>query len=80
LAVRIALVALIPQELPLITYFLPFQHACRFAIGRGRIWLDNVVCSSSSSSILSCSHNSIGVHNCNHNGDIALHCCEYDHA
>jgi len=27
-----------------------------FAIGRGQIWLDNVACSSSSSSILSCSH------------------------
>jgi len=49
-----------------------------FAVGRGRIWLDNVVCSSSSSSILSCSRNSIGVHNCNHNEDIALHCCECD--
>jgi len=49
-----------------------------FAVGRGQIWLDNVVCSSSSSSILSCSHSSIGVHNCIHDEDVALHCCEYD--
>ncbi|XP_033103957.1 scavenger receptor class A member 5-like, partial [Anneissia japonica] len=39
-----------------------------------RIFLDNVDCSGSESSLPWCSHSTIGVHNCGHSQDVALEC------
>jgi len=39
-----------------------------------QIWLDNVVCSGTESSIIDCRHSSFGVHNCGHSEDVHLAC------
>lgn len=42
--------------------------------GSGPIYLDNVGCTGSESSLLECTHNGIGVHNCRHTDDIGVKC------
>ena len=39
-----------------------------------RIWLDDLGCTTSHSTLLSCPHNGIGVHDCIHSDDVALAC------
>ena len=45
-----------------------------FGQGTGRIWLDNVQCSGTETSISSCNKNAYGVHNCRHNEDAGVRC------
>ncbi|XP_071486552.1 scavenger receptor cysteine-rich domain-containing protein DMBT1-like [Diadema antillarum] len=46
----------------------------RFGEGTGRIFLDNVNCSGSESSLLNCSHAGIGIHDCDHDEDAGVIC------
>ena len=48
--------------------------SARFGAGRGRIWLDNVACSGSESSIIYCRHNGWGSHDCSHGEDASVIC------
>lgn len=45
-----------------------------FGTGHGAIWLDDVVCQGSESSIVDCAHSTWGVHDCTHAEDAAVRC------
>ena len=49
-------------------------HSARFGSGSGQVWLDNVVCFGSESSIVNCRHNGWGSHNCGHIEDASVIC------
>ena len=42
--------------------------------GSGRIWLDELVCTGSETSLAACTHRPWGVHDCVHDEDIGIHC------
>uniref|UniRef100_A0A8W8MBY9 SRCR domain-containing protein n=1 Tax=Magallana gigas TaxID=29159 RepID=A0A8W8MBY9_MAGGI len=46
--------------------------------GSGQIWLDDVNCSGSETSIKECKHKGWGSHNCNHSGDVSINCLPFD--
>ncbi|KAL1278237.1 hypothetical protein QQF64_024910 [Cirrhinus molitorella] len=48
--------------------------SAHFGQGSGQIWLDDVGCSGSESSLTQCSHPSFGTHNCNHGEDAGVIC------
>ena len=48
--------------------------SARFGSGSGQVWLDEVRCSGSESSIENCSHNGWGVEDCSHSEDASVTC------
>ena len=50
------------------------QCCSKYGQGSGQIWLDNLRCRGSESSILKCSHRGIGINNCGHSEDAGVIC------
>ncbi|XP_078581905.1 scavenger receptor cysteine-rich domain-containing protein DMBT1-like [Branchiostoma floridae x Branchiostoma japonicum] len=55
-------------------YVIAAEMSWAFGAGSGQIWLDNVACGGSETSIEHCSHNGWGSHNCQHSEDIGVVC------
>uniref|UniRef100_A0A3B4FIA4 Soluble scavenger receptor cysteine-rich domain-containing protein SSC5D n=1 Tax=Pundamilia nyererei TaxID=303518 RepID=A0A3B4FIA4_9CICH len=53
---------------------LKATQSAQFGEGKGDIWLDNVACSGSESSITECQHRGFGTHNCGHHRDAGVIC------
>ena len=46
----------------------------QYSVGSGPVFLDNVGCQGTESSLLECYHSGIGVHNCQHDDDVGINC------
>ena len=46
----------------------------RYTQGTGRIWLDNLHCTSSDIMLSTCTHNGLGIEDCSHSEDVAVSC------
>ena len=50
------------------------RYNASYGVGSGQIWLDDVNCVGTESTIGNCSHSEWGVHNCNHDEDAGVKC------
>ena len=51
-----------------------YYTSSKFGAGSGKIWLDDLACTSSTTKLLHCPSNPIGEHNCAHSSDIGVGC------
>ena len=47
---------------------------CRFGSGSERIWLDDINCRGTETSLFFCPRSRFGSHNCDHSEDVAVYC------
>jgi len=55
--------------------FTPYITSVQsFGPGVGKIWLDNLRCTSTENRLIDCPHDGFGVHDCSHDKDAGLSC------
>jgi len=54
--------------------YIGWSIGTRYGAGSGPIWLDDVRCNGTETSISQCRHNGWGSHNCDHNNDVSVSC------
>jgi len=61
-----------------VCYSLGYTHLAaynnRYGAGNGTIWLDDVRCNGTETSIVDCQHNDWGSHDCGHSEDVSVSC------
>ena len=57
---------------------LTAAHRAVYGEGSGEIWLDDVSCVGTESTIRNCSHGGWGSHDCSHNEDASVNCSAGD--
>ncbi|KAL4007229.1 hypothetical protein ACER0C_001081 [Sarotherodon galilaeus] len=55
---------------------LEAPHSAYFGAGTGQIWLDNVACSGTETSLTECKHSGFGSHSCGHGQDAGVICSD----
>uniref|UniRef100_A0A3P8N682 Uncharacterized protein n=1 Tax=Astatotilapia calliptera TaxID=8154 RepID=A0A3P8N682_ASTCA len=55
---------------------LEAPHSAHFGAGTGQIWLDNVGCSGTETSLTKCRHSGFGSHRCGHGQDAGVICSD----
>lgn len=53
-----------------------YRNRAYFGAGNGIIWLDDVKCKGSETSLLDCEHKAIGQNNCEHKEDVSVLCID----
>ena len=51
-----------------------FFCCASYGQGNGLIWLDDLACTGTETSVYNCTHNGFGNHNCEHKEDIGVKC------
>ena len=63
------------SSIPIIkTFIFIEQLKCSYSSGTGRVWLDDLRCTTSDTRLVSCSQLTIGTTTCSHSEDIAIFC------
>ena len=53
---------------------IQYYRRAHYGQGNGIIWLDDLSCTGTETSLYNCSHNGVNIHNCRHTQDVGVVC------